>query len=83
MFGRKRSRDDFAEQITAHLEIERDELKREGLSDEDARRTGAPHRQVGVHFTDQAPSAARNANPNQHPHLAFLYELHQLSQALA
>jgi len=38
MFGRKRSRDDFAEEITAHLELEADELKREGLTDEDARR---------------------------------------------
>ena len=38
MFGRKRSRDDFAEEITAHLEIEADELKYEGLTDEDARR---------------------------------------------
>src|SRR5215467_3997216 len=38
MFERKRSRDDFAEEITAHLEIEADELKYEGLTDEDARR---------------------------------------------
>src|SRR5215470_3988892 len=38
MFGRKRSRDDFAKEITAHLEIEADELKYEGLTDEDARR---------------------------------------------
>src|SRR6185503_12188009 len=38
MFGRKRSRDDFAEEITAHLELEADELKREGLTHEDARR---------------------------------------------
>ncbi|HKD82034.1 MAG TPA: permease prefix domain 1-containing protein, partial [Candidatus Angelobacter sp.] len=38
MFGRKRSRDDFAEEITAHLELEADELKREGLTGEDARR---------------------------------------------
>jgi macrolide transport system ATP-binding/permease protein len=38
MFGRKRSREDFAEEITSHLELEADELKREGLTDEDARR---------------------------------------------
>lgn len=38
MFGRKRSTDDFAEEITAHIELEADELKREGLADEDARR---------------------------------------------
>lgn len=38
MFGRKRSKDDFAEEIKAHLELEADELKREGLTDEDARR---------------------------------------------
>ena len=38
MFKRKRSADDFAEEIKAHLELEADELKREGLSDEEARR---------------------------------------------
>jgi macrolide transport system ATP-binding/permease protein len=38
MFGRKRSRDDFAKEIAAHLELEADELKRKGLTDEDARR---------------------------------------------
>jgi macrolide transport system ATP-binding/permease protein len=38
MFGRKRSREDFAKEITAHLELDADELKREGLTDEDARR---------------------------------------------
>jgi predicted permease len=39
MFRRKRSADDFAEEIKAHLELEADELKREGLSEEEARRT--------------------------------------------
>ena len=38
MFKRKRSRDDFAEEIKAHLELEADELKREGLSEDEARR---------------------------------------------
>jgi predicted permease len=38
MFKRKRGADDFAEEIKAHLELEADELKREGLSDEEARR---------------------------------------------
>jgi macrolide transport system ATP-binding/permease protein len=38
VFKRKRSADDFAEEIKAHLELEADELKREGLSDEEARR---------------------------------------------
>jgi predicted permease len=38
MFRRKRSADDFAEEIRAHLELEADELKREGLSDDEARR---------------------------------------------
>ena len=37
MFRRKRSTDDFAEEIKAHLELEADELKREGLSEEEAR----------------------------------------------
>lgn len=39
MFRRKRNSDDFAEEIKAHLELEVDELKRDGLTDEDARRT--------------------------------------------
>jgi predicted permease len=37
MFKRKRSADDFAEEIKAHLELEADELKREGLSEDEAR----------------------------------------------
>ena len=39
MFWRKRSADDFAEEIKSHLELEADELKREGLSEDEARRT--------------------------------------------
>jgi macrolide transport system ATP-binding/permease protein len=38
MFKRKRSTEDFAEEIKAHLELEAEELKREGLSDNEARR---------------------------------------------
>ncbi len=38
MFKRTRSADDFAEEIKAHLELEADELKCEGLSEEEARR---------------------------------------------
>src|SRR5271163_4442788 len=38
MFKRTRSTDDFAEEIKAHLELEADELKSEGLSDDEARR---------------------------------------------
>jgi predicted permease len=38
MFKRKRSTDDFAEEIKAHLELEADELKREGLNEDEARR---------------------------------------------
>jgi macrolide transport system ATP-binding/permease protein len=38
MFRRKRSADDFAEEIKAHLELEADELESEGVSKEDARR---------------------------------------------
>jgi len=37
MFRRKRSAEDFAEEIKAHLELEADELKREGLSEDEAR----------------------------------------------
>jgi predicted permease len=36
MFGRKRSVQDFAEEIKTHLELEADELKSEGLSEDEA-----------------------------------------------
>jgi macrolide transport system ATP-binding/permease protein len=38
MFKRTRSREDFAAEVNEHLELEADELKREGLSDDEARR---------------------------------------------
>jgi macrolide transport system ATP-binding/permease protein len=38
MFKRRRSADDFAEEIKAHLRLEADELKAEGLTEEEARR---------------------------------------------
>jgi macrolide transport system ATP-binding/permease protein len=38
MFKRRRSRDDFAEEIKAHLRLEADELKSEGLTEEEAQR---------------------------------------------
>ena len=38
MFKRSRKAADFAEEIKAHLELEADEWKREGLSEEEARR---------------------------------------------
>ena len=38
MFKRRRSGDDFADEIKAHLELEADELQREGVSEEEARR---------------------------------------------
>jgi predicted permease len=37
MFRRRRSEQDFAEEIRAHLELEADDLREEGLSDDDAR----------------------------------------------
>ena len=37
MFDRKRTAKDFAEEIKAHLELEADELKSEGLSEDEAR----------------------------------------------
>lgn len=43
MFRRRRSSGDFAEEIKAHLELEADELKRDGLSDEEARRKARVH----------------------------------------
>ena len=39
MFRRKRSAEDFAEEIKAHLALEADDLEREGLSEDEARRT--------------------------------------------
>ena len=38
MFERKRSAEDFAEELQAHIELEAEELRREGLSEEEARR---------------------------------------------
>ncbi len=38
MFRRKRSADDFAEEIKSHFELEADELQYEGLNEEEARR---------------------------------------------
>jgi predicted permease len=38
MFRRKRSAEDFAEEIKVHLELEADELQSEGLSENEARR---------------------------------------------
>jgi predicted permease len=38
MFERKRTAEDFAEEIKAHLELEADELRGQGVSDDEARR---------------------------------------------
>ena len=38
MFKRRRSKDDFAEEIQSHLQLEADDLKDEGLSEDEARR---------------------------------------------
>src|SRR5580698_5111518 len=38
MFKRRRSADDFGQEIQSHFELEADELKSEGLSEEEARR---------------------------------------------
>ena len=43
MFRRRRCSDDFAEEIKAHLELEADELKRDGWSDEQTRRKAKVH----------------------------------------
>src|SRR5258707_14365052 len=37
MFWRKRSAEDFADEIKAHLELEAEDLKREGFSEDEAR----------------------------------------------
>jgi hypothetical protein len=36
MFGRRRSADDFAEEIKSHIELQADDLQGEGLSEEEA-----------------------------------------------
>ena len=36
MFRRRRSADDFAEEIKSHIELQADELQSEGLSEEEA-----------------------------------------------
>jgi hypothetical protein len=41
MFCRRRSAEDFAAEINAHLELEVDDLRREGLSEDEARRRRA------------------------------------------
>lgn len=38
MFKRRRSAEDFAEELQAHIELETEELRREGLSEEEAHR---------------------------------------------
>src|SRR5271157_4593885 len=38
MFGRKRKQSDFTAEIEAHLELETERLKEQGLSEEEARR---------------------------------------------
>lgn len=55
MFRRRRSADDFAQQIQSHLELEADELQREGVSADEARQrarsssaTCARHRNASV-----------------------------------
>ena len=45
MFRRKRSAEDFAEEIRAHLELEADDLEREGLRSDEAR--SKAHREFG------------------------------------
>ena len=45
MFGRKRTQSDFAAEIRAHLELETERLKEEGLNDKEAR--GAARRAFG------------------------------------
>ena len=56
MFKQKRSAEDFAEELQAHIELEVEELRREGMSEEEARRQarrkfGGP---IGVSVDDPA-----------------------------
>ena len=51
MFRRRRRANDFAEEIQAHLELEADELKDEGLNEEEA------HRRAKIAFGNVASGA--------------------------
>lgn len=53
MFRRKRSAEDFAEEIKTHLELEADELKCEGLGEDEA------HRQARLEFGNVAAAQER------------------------
>ena len=53
MFRSKRSPDDFAEEIKAHLELEADELKHEGVSEDEA------HRRARVEFGNVSTAQER------------------------
>jgi hypothetical protein len=54
MFRRRRSADDFAEEIKSHFELEADELQREGLSEEEA------HRRARVEFGNAQTAKERS-----------------------
>jgi predicted permease len=53
MFKRRRSTDDFAAEIQAHLELEADDLKSEGANEEEA------HRRARVEFGNQQTAQER------------------------
>ncbi|MGP8175517.1 MAG: ADOP family duplicated permease [Terracidiphilus sp.] len=66
MFRRRRSADDFAEEIRAHLELEADELKSEGVSEEEA------HRKARVAFGNVPAAQERFLMRNRVPWLENL-----------
>ena len=61
MFRRKRSTEDFAEEIKAHLDLEADELRSEGLSEDEAHRNAraafgsVPATQERFHMRSRLP----------------------------
>ena len=61
MFRRKRTKDDFADEIKAHLELEADELRSKGLSEEEAHRLArvafgnVPATQERFHMRNRVP----------------------------
>jgi predicted permease len=71
MFKRRRSTDDFAAEIQAHLELEADDLKSEGASEEEA------HRRARVEFGNQQTAQERFRLKNRLLWLDnFLRDLH-------
>jgi hypothetical protein len=76
MFRRERSAEDCAEEIKAHLQLEADDLQREGLSEDEvtwkARREFGNRRDNRRDCGGQVDSSRRTASANANPRLLSL-----------